>query len=974
MAEYSANYEAKPAEPAPGAAAPPVGNEGEDIDHEGFGMSDVLLDSVTKDEWKSIEMSLSHTKKTVAEMLKKSCSQIRQKGELVIDESNGKFVADMLPEMEDFAVWAYKNHIRPKLVELLPIDLETEDVEAAGGDKKKKAAKPGAGGGKKGGGGGGKGKEEKLPAKTQIKIDNVMRIMKGESAKDGGKKSGGVGMQSVGWLEALEPGKNLVVDAPWELQLAKEMGTAAGLLSKREKGVVSKEESEEARYRNVRNLADAIVIFETQYKIRFGKEPPALQILADSRFVLDKLKAKTKFTVSKCLRKHPHLLSSSQFKSRHAMKFLQPYSTQTDLFKSISKPGPRLVLLRSPPDTGKTSMAPSMPELFPDQRSVFCCLARRVNLEVAQTLYNMGIPFAWCHNRSITCSWLCGLRGASTSNSLAQMEEKLRYGIEKALETQGGLTNGRVRKRNAQVIRPPKMFVTDVASCAWLCQQLNPNETILMIDEPTMGADQGNGEALPPQSLTGLMTQAMLAAPFKTIWSSATLPPGNTIPTLIDKFKEKHGVGDDAVDELVSMQLNVGVLLVRPNGQVALPHAMVQHASKPAEALQEFVDRLKQEPLLLKAYTAQAIVSMQDRLCDDDVKPLVDKSAMKVPDIDSHFDDLSRLSHSTLRNYAILLLEQLSATKDDKLIQLACTPSSDSARAAYPEFSASKLLLQNAHKFPGMTLTVSHDPKTQILETSEALIKEMPSLKKMGKEMEAAEAALQKRLDGIRKEAEKVKGGEDRVEEIIAAKLRDAGLSDSSSAVKIPEHCVVNSRAHLRKYAGQATAEEFDGSFVRNPPAPSEFKAVAALPVDEQWSALLLSGVAAHMPHDATLNPAGDTSYTNYVAEQMENGKLAVCGVTKDFTYGANVPCTSVLVDKDFLQKHSANTLRQFIGRVARTGLAPFGVAQFESDDFLPKMCGKNDNQEAMCMEATAKNIVTMVQSGELSIGAVEIS
>jgi hypothetical protein len=161
---------------------------------------------------------------------------------------------------------------------------------------------------------------------------------------------------------------------------------------------------------------------------------------------------------------------------------------------------------------------------------------------------------------------------------------------------------------------------------------------------------------------------------------------------------------------------------------------------------------------------------------------------------------------------------------------------------------------------------------------------------------------------------------------------------------------------------------------VRNPPAPSEFKAVAALPVDEQWSALLLSGVAAHMPHDATLNPAGDTSYTNYVAEQMENGKLAVCGVTKDFTYGANVPCTSVLVDTDFLQKHSANTLRQFIGRVARTGLAPFGVAQFESDDFLPKMCGKNDNQEAMCMEATAKNIVTMVQSGELSIGAVEIS
>ena len=169
-----------------------------------------------------------------------------------------------------------------------------------------------------------------------------------------------------------------------------------------------------------------------RYKIRYQvEELPPLQLLADARFVLSKLKAKTKFTVSKCLRKHPHLLSTSQFKSRHAAKFLQPYGTQLSLFKSIVKPGPRLVLLRSPPDTGKTSLAPSLPELFPDNRSVFCCLARRVNLEVAQTLYNNGTPFAWCHNKQITCSWLCGLRGASTSNSVAQMEEKLRLGVER---------------------------------------------------------------------------------------------------------------------------------------------------------------------------------------------------------------------------------------------------------------------------------------------------------------------------------------------------------------------------------------------------------------------------------------------------------------------------------------------------------------------------------------------------------------
>ena len=98
--DYSSNYDAKPAEAsAPSAAA--------DDDEEG-NMSEILQDSVTKDEWKSIEQALSHHKKTVAEMLKRACAQVRTKGELVLDESNGKFLGDMLPEMDNFATWCYK--------------------------------------------------------------------------------------------------------------------------------------------------------------------------------------------------------------------------------------------------------------------------------------------------------------------------------------------------------------------------------------------------------------------------------------------------------------------------------------------------------------------------------------------------------------------------------------------------------------------------------------------------------------------------------------------------------------------------------------------------------------------------------------------------------------------------------------------------------------------------------------------------
>merc|ERR1711979_93561 len=37
----------------------------------------------------------------------------------------------------------------------------------------------------------------------------------------------------------------------------------------------------------------------------------------------------------------------------------------------------------------------------------------------------------------------------------------------------------------------PKIFLMcDVASCAWLLRQLDPNRTILVIDDPPMGSDR----------------------------------------------------------------------------------------------------------------------------------------------------------------------------------------------------------------------------------------------------------------------------------------------------------------------------------------------------------------------------------------------------------------------------------------------------------------------------------------------------
>ena len=56
---------------------------------------------------------------------------------------------------------------------------------------------------------------------------------------------------------------------------------------------------------------------------------------------------------------------------------------------------------------------------------------------------------------------------------------------------------------------------------------------------------------------------------------------------------------------------------------------------------------------------------MQDRFEEGEVAALAKKAGLEITPIDEHFSDLSKLGHSSLRHYAIYLLERLLATADE---------------------------------------------------------------------------------------------------------------------------------------------------------------------------------------------------------------------------------------------------------------------------------------------------------------------
>jgi hypothetical protein len=134
-----------------------------------------------------------------------------------------------------------------------------------------------------------------------------------------------------------------------------------------------------------------------------------------------------------------------------------------------------------------------------------------------------------------------------------------------------------------------------------------------------------------------------------------------------------------------------------------------------------------------------------------------------------------------------------------------------------------------------------------------------------------------------------------------------------------------------------------------------EFHVIKELPVTERWQMLALAGAAAF---DPGLNAdAGNPVYTQWVHEQMTLKKLACVTAGKEFTWGANVPASTVVVTKAFGESTSVAGMLQYVGRAARRGLTTHGQAVFEREEDLDRIFASPDGQstEAETMERFAK-------------------
>merc|ERR1712185_438365 len=118
---------------------------------------------------------------------------------------------------------------------------------------------------------------------------------------------------------------------------------------------------------------------------------------------------------------------------------------------------------------------------------------------------------------------------------------------------------------------------------------------------------------------------------------------------------------------------------------------------------------------------------------------------------------------------------------------------------------------------------------------------------------------------------------------------------------------------------------------------------------------LALSGAGAFDPK-LDVDPQSPV-YTQWVIEAMTANRLACVSAGKEFTWGANVPASTVVVTTSFAETTSVAGMLQYVGRAARRGLTTHGQAVFEREEDLDRIFATPDglSTEALTMERYAE-------------------
>jgi hypothetical protein len=359
------------------------------------------------------------------------------------------------------------------------------------------------------------------------------------------------------------------------------------------------------------------------------------KLLDDLQELLDELKSLYKFHGLNVSKYVPQLIIYTDYDSFIPNKALKLYDTQINLiemlYDCITHDKPCIATVRTPTGTGKTTTAGGIIHLammLNKQRQkvakeerresnditvIFCCNMRTVMDQVGQIAFNSGLPLAM--------AYIDKVRGLRIVNNYNCKDGK------------------------------PVVVICGPEACLEIFLQNKIQNTVLFLDEPTIGADEKTDIA---QKNVNLMTQL----PKWAILSSATLPE-----KCFDWVLESHEMrfGEFVYRDIYSNKILIGCEIKTDTANLVLPHLKCKNKAE----LMAIIPKIKASPFLGRTYTPHVVEEMYKQISQLNLK--------STPNVYDFFSKVENLSANKVRDIAMSLLEALCDASDDDIKKITNT-------------------------------------------------------------------------------------------------------------------------------------------------------------------------------------------------------------------------------------------------------------------------------------------------------------
>ena len=535
------------------------------------------------------------------------------------------------------------------------------------------------------------------------------------------------------------------------------------------------------------------------------------------------------------------------------------YGPQRRFVDVLREGRPTCMELATPPNSGKTFLAGALPMICPTKTIVFCCTIPSVYLHVARL---------WYFQRA----WPTFVYG----------QRKVEPNFKMTRETWDPSKAAKVPLTKFIDTIKARAFVVDLNLCGWFISHLDPANTVLFIDEVTVGLDGCEAFAHAPKQLCEVLRSPKL--PHVTILSSATLPPASYLaPIWEGRSGDRVRIAEPVLTSSIS-------LIESATGKLLVPHDYVEG------------DLDETDPVWLKTYSGPIVAAMRKS-----TNITFEQAGVPV--------SLKSFGLGAIRKYAWFLLKR------------GIRPSLREDAPRFPPLDVREMATGMSHHLPGQTLIVSDTPS----EIAHAIMAPLIKNKRL-KDLDGVLASQQARADQVAALEEKIKDPTERAEFVAAQE------HTTPSTFVTPED-VIHSPEHLRKNGSLAN---FPRAFLRGQPTPWFVRRVLRVTSTETEKHMLLSGCVfldKRLVTDAT-------SDLMDMYETAVDDKVPLVSVDALFTYGRNSPASAVVIPDDFARHASRNTIVQFLNRVCRSSSNAHNGKCFLGAVAMAKLFGEETHEE----------------------------